>query len=779
MDTRALHLIVGFIVALRVTVAGDDLGLLSSTLRAFRTFCCDDELLTLSCPIGTSISVELVQYGGSKEANDTIQCPYSSEQDYGRYYAAASTAASPAVPLVTLDFTTPTVASSGTNVSTTSVLATANTTATTTTSTSTTIIAGGADLIPTMNDTQTLATTTATSTVDKCTPLYVLQYSILQTVVEACQKKRRCRIQAAPKNFATAPCPGIHRLVEVNHKCRPFEFRSLTSCEKDIVRLSCGQYTRIAIYSAAYGRTAYESTHCTQSAAAQEQTCLSEHTSHTLTEICQGRRKCTVAVESSTFGNPCPESTRVYLKVIYACVSRNVFRERYITAPEDDELDERPYESNELYDEELTPAPNQIEGSAIGKGPPGGPHHHHKYSASGDSSSVKAENIVTFNKDAVGGVGSGESGGSSQQRSAGLLADGQLLIVGVAVLFFCCVCLSFGALLAYKMKLFPARGNRCVKASDSTDSHSTPSSYRPTSEDFDLVDCGPDSLVRTSEKLPEPPMATQTFVQAAVVTTTTASTTSASTMTTAATGPTPITTSSLLPAFKFAEMVPTRGAHLSQISTTMFILPNYLMTDTPIAGTLSHRRPPRSLPRGPLDDSLATCVRALPPPAPTIGGSCGESENRLTITLASSDLGSGNQHQLPQPSQAGYYAAQHPQHPQHPQHHHHPSPSCTQCAVLGWSPIPPKGTAGTGTVLYGGPVATGGTHPTLMSTPGHSAQQQYHRNQSLKSSSSDGDGHPATIITGAGDVPGKPVDGGRALPESHSFLWLGLRIGLM
>lgn len=206
-----------------------------------------------------------------------------------------------------------------------------------------------------------------------------------------------------------------------------------------------------------------------------------------------------------------------------------MFRERYITAPEDDELDERPYESNELYDEELTPAPNQIEGSAIGKGPPGGPHQHHKYSASGESS-VKAENIVTFNKDGMyhGDHGTraplasgrlpwldsfsissrpspaiGGDGGGSQQRSAGLLADGQLLIVGVAVLFFCCVCLSFGALLAYKMKLFPARGNRCVKASDSTDSHSTPSSYRPTSEDFDLVDCGPDSLGRTAEKMPE------------------------------------------------------------------------------------------------------------------------------------------------------------------------------------------------------------------------------------------------------------------------------------
>uniref|UniRef100_A0A182T1R0 SUEL-type lectin domain-containing protein n=1 Tax=Anopheles maculatus TaxID=74869 RepID=A0A182T1R0_9DIPT len=261
--------------------------LLSSTLRAFRTICCDDELLSLSCPIGTSISVELVQYGAKAESNETVQCAYS-EVD-SSYYPPEPT--SPA--LSTIDF---------------SVAVQLNvTSATPTASTPSTELA--------TND--TLASLERPK--DKCTPLYVLQYSILQTVVEACQKKRRCRIQATPKNFATAPCPGIHRMVEVNHKCRPFEFRSLISCEKDIVRLTCGQYTRIAIYSATYGRTAYESSHCSQTAASKEQTCLSEHTSHTLTEICQGRRKCTVAVESSTFGNPCPENIRVYLKVIYAC----------------------------------------------------------------------------------------------------------------------------------------------------------------------------------------------------------------------------------------------------------------------------------------------------------------------------------------------------------------------------------------------------------------------------------------------------------------------------
>lgn len=217
-------------------------------------------------------------------------------------------------------------------------------------------------------------------------------------------------------------------------------------------------------------------------------------------------------------------------------VSRNVFRERYITPLEDDEQDERPYESNELYDEELTPAPNQIEGSAIGKGVGT---NHNKYAGSSGESAVKAENIVTFNKDGKLRTMSfcGRYGGTLPNRlkraadsrslpsqinalpsvcmrcgraaplcppagtdsSAGsdyssLLDDGHLLIVSVAVLFFCCVCLSFGALVAYKMKLFQSGNNRCIKASESTDSHSTPSSYRGPSEDFDLVECMPDTM---------------------------------------------------------------------------------------------------------------------------------------------------------------------------------------------------------------------------------------------------------------------------------------------
>ncbi|XP_052903313.1 uncharacterized protein LOC128310656 [Anopheles moucheti] len=679
MNSKMLHIIIGFIVIVQ-RAAGDDLGLLSSTLRAFRTICCDDELLNLSCPIGTSISVELVQYG-TKESNETLQCAYS-ELDSSYYLPEPTTPA-----LSTIDF------SVAAQINATSITPTVSTISTE----------------PATND--TLATIERPK--DKCTPLYVLQYSILQTVVEACQKKRRCRIQATPKNFATAPCPGIHRMVEVNHKCRPFEFRSLISCEKDIVRLTCGQYTRIAIYSATYGRTAYESSHCTQAAASKEQTCLSEHTSLTLTEICQGRRKCTVAVESSTFGNPCPENIRVYLKVIYACVSRNVFRERYITPLEDDELDERPYESNELYDEELTPAPNQIEGSAVGKG---AGTNHNKYSGSGESA-VKAENIVTFNKDA------GDSSDGNGQPS--LLDDGHLLIVGVAVLFFCFVCVSFGALLAYKMKLFRPSSNRCIKASESSDSHSTPSSYRAPSEDFDLVECMPDTNTMTEKAPEQPPPPPQTFVQPV----------------TASAPVTAIPTSTILPAFKFAEP---RGS-LSQISTTMFILPNYLMAG-PLPGTLSNRRP-------------KDAGSPLPP------------GDNLTITLATDRPGSSSNttvtSRLESPSPA--YYSQHLQ-PQHQQHHvpYGVSASCGQCTALGWQP-----TAGP---IYGGKLLAVENAASATNKPSH----PYHRNQSLKASAGEPEGCTDVGEPGESGGPGTGMVGsGATLAQSHPFLWLGLRIGLM
>lgn len=50
------------------------------------------------------------------------------------------------------------------------------------------------------------------------------QYSLLQTVVEACQKKRLCQFQTSPRTFGNDPCPGVRKWVEVAYKCRPCKY---------------------------------------------------------------------------------------------------------------------------------------------------------------------------------------------------------------------------------------------------------------------------------------------------------------------------------------------------------------------------------------------------------------------------------------------------------------------------------------------------------------------------------------------------------------------------
>lgn len=49
------------------------------------------------------------------------------------------------------------------------------------------------------------------------------------------------------------------------------EFRSKTACENEVIQLVCNPFSRIAIYSASYGRTEYESIQCTQPQGVKEE----------------------------------------------------------------------------------------------------------------------------------------------------------------------------------------------------------------------------------------------------------------------------------------------------------------------------------------------------------------------------------------------------------------------------------------------------------------------------------------------------------------------------
>ncbi|XP_055375082.1 uncharacterized protein LOC129607875 isoform X2 [Condylostylus longicornis] len=268
----------------------DPLALLAGTLRTYQRAGCDSEQLSLSCPRGTSISIELAQYGRAGDLSDNSLCPPLSDEET-------------------------TVGSDGVVHSKTEI-----------------------EVKPP----------------ESCQWEHGLQYALLQTVVEACQKKRHCKFAATPKSAAGDPCPGIRKFVEIAYKCRPYEFRSKVACENDNMQLVCNPYSRIAIYSASFGRTQYESVQCSQPHDAKEESCLASWATETVMQICHGRRRCSLSADVSTFGNPCRSEAKMYLKVVYTCIPRKVLKDRYDTTPEPDEPQqaELDLDQDELYDED-------------------------------------------------------------------------------------------------------------------------------------------------------------------------------------------------------------------------------------------------------------------------------------------------------------------------------------------------------------------------------------------------------------------------------------------
>ncbi|XP_075227401.1 protein eva-1 homolog C-like isoform X2 [Lycorma delicatula] len=230
--------------------------LLSGTLRTFQKAACDDQIVTLRCPTGTCISIELAHYGNTAGPAAAALCRHHTDQS---------------------------------------------------------------------NQT--------------CLWPNALQYSLLQTVVEACQNKQQCKFHTSPKTFGGDPCPGVHKYVEVAYKCRPYEFRSKVACQNDALQLKCNPPTRIAIYSASFGRTEYESARCPQPQGVREETCLVSYATETVIQICHGKAHCSLSADTATFGNPCHKDSRMYLKLVFTCVPRRVLREPYDNRLEVDNVD--------------------------------------------------------------------------------------------------------------------------------------------------------------------------------------------------------------------------------------------------------------------------------------------------------------------------------------------------------------------------------------------------------------------------------------------------------
>ncbi|KNC25942.1 hypothetical protein FF38_10251 [Lucilia cuprina] len=299
----------------------DPLALLAATLRTYQRAGCDSEQLSLSCPRGTSISIELAQYGRAGDLTDHSLCPPISPEDLTTTGSSSSGG----------------ISSSNTDGSSVGIIGSSG---------STDVIHSGTQI--------------EVKPPELCT-VSGLQYTLLQTVVDACQKKRHCKFSANSKPLAIGdPCAGIRKFVEIAYKCRPYEFRSKVACENDKMPLECNPYSRIAIYSASFGYIERESVQCPHNNSQNapdtnaKQTCLVSYATETVMQICHGRRRCSITADAGTFGRPCKNDIPMHLKVVYTCIPRKVLKDRYETAPEPDEPQqtELDLDQDELYDED-------------------------------------------------------------------------------------------------------------------------------------------------------------------------------------------------------------------------------------------------------------------------------------------------------------------------------------------------------------------------------------------------------------------------------------------
>ncbi|XP_046390503.1 uncharacterized protein LOC124159048 isoform X2 [Ischnura elegans] len=255
----------------------DPLALLSGTLRTFQRAGCEGELMTLRCPAGTSISVELAQYGRPPPPTQIFS------SDSAPYRA----------PPVCPGVVSPDIS---------------------------------------------------------CSWPAEMQYTLLQMVVEACQNKPQCKFHAAPKpgELFVDPCPRAAKFVEVAYKCRPYEFRSKVACQDETATIRCGARTNLAIYSATFGRSQMDSYNCPQPAGVPEEECLTSFTTELVMQICHGKKECSLTAAIENFGYPCSPNTRMYLKIVYTCVSGRVLKKRFFSETDQDEEDN--FDENEMHE---------------------------------------------------------------------------------------------------------------------------------------------------------------------------------------------------------------------------------------------------------------------------------------------------------------------------------------------------------------------------------------------------------------------------------------------
>jgi hypothetical protein len=293
------------LAVLDAVLAGSNLG----TLRTFQTYACDGQHLVIRCPRTTIVSVQFAQY--VRQASAHKRCSSTS---------SLSTSTS-----------TSTSASQGQG--------------STTTSSANSLSSSSSVALADADGTDCLATNST------------LQYQLFTVVVETCTEQKQCKLSTAAHEFGKDPCPETEKHVEVVFKCRPNEFVTKVICEGEQLQLKCQKGTRIAIYSANFGRRQRGCLDCPQPEGMEEEECQASYATEMVMRICHGRRKCNMLADIQTFGNPCSEGVKPYLRVVYTCVPTKVLKSMYLINGDGEDEEEANDGDLDLVEESSYPPP--------------------------------------------------------------------------------------------------------------------------------------------------------------------------------------------------------------------------------------------------------------------------------------------------------------------------------------------------------------------------------------------------------------------------------------
>ncbi|XP_078514531.1 protein eva-1 homolog C isoform X1 [Lissotriton helveticus] len=145
----------------------------------------------------------------------------------------------------------------------------------------------------------------------------------LQKMLDECQNLRACQVPVNSRVFGPDPCPGTTKYLLVSFKCKPTEYKTRSVCENNELKLHCIESRSLNIYSAVYGRLAYERNNCsTTTDCATQFDCWSHSALEVLSKRCYGKQRCKITVNDHHFGSPCVPGVKKYLTVNYACVPK-------------------------------------------------------------------------------------------------------------------------------------------------------------------------------------------------------------------------------------------------------------------------------------------------------------------------------------------------------------------------------------------------------------------------------------------------------------------------